>query len=347
MKTLTYLFILFGVHFGVFSQKHFQIAKPFDEQNSPPTPDYSFQKNWAAHPHHKDLADSIPENKIGLFDNQKDAKADVFFIYPTLYTQVPKNLYLWNASTDDTELNHRIDQSTIRHQASLFNGSCRVYAPRYRQAHYSVFTTTNKEASQKALNLAYEDVKIAFEHYLKTWNQGRPIVIAGHSQGTVHAKRLLKEFFDEKPLYKQLVTAYLVGIATAADSYKEIPPSILPTEVGGFVSWNTFLKNYYPPYYENGLNTAFLINPLTWTTSTAWVSRNENHGGVGPKYNIIDQPANAKIQNGILWINKPYVKGRVFLNKKIWHAADYNLFWLNTRENVALRIEQYLIKNKP
>jgi len=60
---------------------------------------------------------------------------------------------------------------------------------------------------QKNLELAYQDVKTAFEYYLKNWNQDRPIIIASHSQGSVHAQRLLKEFFEDKPLAKQLVAA--------------------------------------------------------------------------------------------------------------------------------------------
>ena len=54
-----------------------------------------------------------------------------------------------------------------------------------------------------------EDVKAAFQYYLEHYNNGRPIIIASHSQGTTHAKRLLKEFFDGTALQHQLVAAYL------------------------------------------------------------------------------------------------------------------------------------------
>lgn len=33
------------------------------------------------------------------------------------------------------------------------------------------------------LELAYEDIKCAFEYYMENYNDGRPIVVAGFSQG--------------------------------------------------------------------------------------------------------------------------------------------------------------------
>jgi hypothetical protein len=325
------------------SQNHFQISQPFSTETIPPIPAYEEIKNWAAHPFKKDMADSIPRRALkNITDAQLTAKADVFFIHPTIYTQAPNSVYAWNADVNDKSLNEKVDKSTILNQASLFNGSCRVFAPRYRQAHYAVFTTKDSIASKNALDVAYSDVKASFEYYLQNENKGRPIVIAGHSQGTVHAKRLLKEFFDNKPLQKLLVEAYLVGIATLPNEFENIKPSVEPNHFGGFVSWNTYLYDYLPPYYKNGLENAFVINPMTWTTTTEWVMKNKNSGGVGYGFKMVPNAVDAKVGKGILWIHRPYVKGRMFLKQKIWHAADYNLFWMDTRENVALRIDQYL-----
>ncbi len=46
------------------------------------------------------------------------------------------------------------------------------------------------QKSIDAFDLAYEDLKTAFENYLKHYNKGRPIIIASHSQGSLHALRL-------------------------------------------------------------------------------------------------------------------------------------------------------------
>lgn len=327
----------------IWGQKYVILSSGFDSTNVPPVPDYAIKSSWAALPDKEDAADKIPL-KANVKDNQKEAKADVFFLHPTIYTYTPKNKYLWNADINDAELNAMVDNSTILNQASAFNGSGKIYAPRYRQAHYYSFLTNNAEDKKQALDLAYLDVKTAFEYYLQHWNKGRPIIIASHSQGTVLAKRLLKEFFDGKPLQKQLVEAYLIGIATAPDTFENIKPSQSAEEIGGFVSWNTFARDYIPTYYENGLSKAVCTNPLTWKLNEDFASKDLNKGGVGLKFTFFEKAADAQVHQGLLWINKPYVKGRAFLSTKIWHRADINLFWMNIRENVALRLEQYLSK---
>lgn len=337
----SYLFLFFSLSEArLYAQKYVILNSGFDTVNVPPSPDYSLKDTWAALPDKEDAADKIPL-KSNLKDGQKEAKADVFFLHPTIYTYAPKNQYLWNADVHDEELNAMVDNSTILNQATAFNGSGKIYAPRYRQAHYYSFLTKNTEDKKQALDLAYSDIKAAFEYYLEHWNEGRPIIIASHSQGTVLAKRLLQEFFDDKPLKKQLVEAYLIGIATAPDTFKSIKPSQSAEETGGFVSWNTFARGYVPAYYADGLSSAVCTNPLSWKLNEEFVSKKENKGGVGLKFTFIKEAADAQVHQGILWINKPYVRGRAFLNTKIWHRADINLFWMNIRENVALRVEKY------
>lgn len=337
----SYLFLFLSLFEAqLYAQKYVILGSGFDAANVPPTPDYSLKDTWAALPDKEDAADKLPL-KSNLKDGQKEAKVDVFFLHPTIYTYTPKNQYLWNADVNDAELNTMVDNSTILNQATAFNGSGRIYAPRYRQAHYYSFLTKNADDKKQALDLAYSDVKSAFEYYLQHWNQGRPIIIASHSQGTVLAKRLLKEFFDGKPLQKQLIEAYLIGIATTADTFENIKPSQSAEETGGFVSWNTFARNFIPPYYKEGLDKAVCTNPLSWKLNEDFVSKRENKGGVGLKFTFIKEAADAQVHEGILWIHKPYVRGRVLLHTKIWHRADINLFWMNIRENVALRTEKY------
>jgi hypothetical protein len=67
----------------------------------PPESDYSDENNWAALPSKKDAADRVP---IGspFKDEQASAKADVFFIHPTILTYEPTNEFKWNASFSDT-----------------------------------------------------------------------------------------------------------------------------------------------------------------------------------------------------------------------------------------------------
>jgi Protein of unknown function (DUF3089) len=338
---LSIFYFLSILSIEILAQKSVVLKSNFKPQFTPPAPDYAQDNAWSALPTKSDPADRIPV-KLNVTENQANAKADVFFLHPTTFTYEPKNQYQWNADVNDVELNEKTDNSTILNQASAFNGSGKIYAPRYRQAHYYSFLTPNADDKKHALDVAYSDIKAAFEYYLKNWNQGRPIIIASHSQGTVHAKRLLKEFFDGKPLQKQLVEAYLIGIATQPDTFENIKPSQSADEVGGFVSWNTYARNYLPEYYKDGLSTAVSTNPLTWKLDEEFAPKELNKGGVGYKFTFVKQAADAQNHQGILWINKPYIRGRAFINLKIWHIADINLFWMNIRENVALRLETYL-----
>ena len=82
--------------------------------------------------------------------------------------------------------------------------------PFYRQAHYRIFVEPYAAQGKQAGVIAYQDVKKAFIHFLENFNESRPIIIASHSQGSIHGKRLLKEFFDGKPLQKKLIAAYLI-----------------------------------------------------------------------------------------------------------------------------------------
>lgn len=305
--------------------------------------DYAQKCFWAALPTEKDEADRLPL-RSDFKDGQNTAPADVFFIHPTTYTKAPDTEYPWNASIKDSTLNLFTDQSTILNQATAFNGSCRVYAPRYRQAHYYAFITPNEADKSQALAFAYADVRAAFEYYLAHYNQGRPIVIAAHSQGTLHAVRLLKEFFDQKSLGQQLVVAYLIGMPVMPGTFESIPPGTSPAQTHCFVSWRTFAKDYLPDWYHKEPATAVCTNPLSWCTDEAYISQKNNVGGVGLKFTYYPQLADAQVHEGVLWINKPYVRGRTFIKTQNWHQADINLFWGSIRTNVQLRVDTFLKK---
>ena len=155
----------------------------------PPAPDYADPVYWAALPTMKDEADLVPIP--ALKDNQSSAKADVFYLHPTMFTKgKPKKF--WNGSFSNEKLNAKTRRVSVRLQATIFNGAGKIYAPFYRQAHlysFAALRKKDKEAKKKAeaaLDLAYEDVRAAFKYYLENFNNGRPIIVAGHSQGARH-----------------------------------------------------------------------------------------------------------------------------------------------------------------
>ncbi len=231
-----------------------------------PQPDYGSLTYWAAHPNKWDPSDSVPKPYQQAY--KPDEKVDVFFVHPTTYTQnsivenLPTNEQAWNAPLDDEALNKQTDYSTILNQASAFN-VFNVYAPRYRQAHIKAFSLTDS-LSKPLFDKAYSDVAAAFDYYLQHENKGKPFIIAAHSQGTVHAARLLKEKIENTPLQKQLVAAYIIGMAVPVDYFASLEPCKKPGSTGCVLGWRTFKKGYVPENVKMETGKKLVINPLTF-----------------------------------------------------------------------------------
>jgi hypothetical protein len=303
-------------------------------------PDYSNLAYWIAHPKVADLADVVPGRKK-FKDEQTLAEADVFFVYPTIYTGAQHPDHPWFSDVNDQAFNQKIAESTIKYQASVFNGAGRIYAPLYRQAHIGVFYA-DTVFMQTALDMAYEDVKAAFVYYLAHWHNDRPLIIASHSQGTVHAARLIKEFVEGTPLQEKLVAAYIIGMPVKRTYFSNIPICDSPDDVGCWMTWNTFLSGYTPPR-QAAFDKAASVNPLSWTTDTLVADRKMNNGGILKNFKRI-HPGLCDAQNheGKLWIHKPRFFGNFLLRWKRFHVVDYNLFYVNIRENAQLRVSTYL-----
>ncbi len=310
--------------------------EPFEGFPTPTALDYSSLDNWSASPLKKDFADTIPETVGG--ESQDTAKVDVFFIHPTTYVGGKT----WNDDLKQEKYIKATDQRAIKHQASVFNHVCRVYAPRYQQMVYSGFFAKDTLSRNKALAIAYRDVRTAFRYYLQHHNQGRPFILASHSQGSLHAIRLIRDEIDGQDLQKQLVAAYLVGWPVSSDtSFAVLQPCTQSDETGCYVTWNCYLRNHYPKYYDPYFKGAHVTNPISWRSDTLLAPKSSHKGLLWANYKkIYPNLVNAQAHEGILWVSRPLF----FIRRKDYHVADYNLFWLDIRANVAERVEAYLEK---
>jgi hypothetical protein len=307
----------------------------FSHEKTPPAPDYANLKYWASHPDKKDPADSVPKGS-NLKNEQAQTEVDVFFLHPTSLTYARGN-DSWNGDVNNEKLNKKTDGGSILYQASIFNNTGRIFAPRYRQAHYDSYFSQDKNSTKQAFEVAYADVKAAFQYYLTHWNNGRPIVIATHSQGTTHGMRILKEFFDEKTLQNRLVVAYLVGIPVKKDLFKNIPLCESPEQTGCYCSWRTFKKGYEPPY-PTGENIG-IVNPISWKTDNVETAKSEHKGCVliGFKPTTANM-IGAQIHGSILWADKPEFRGSFLFRTPNYHIGDYNMFYFNVREDAKRRV---------
>lgn len=334
-----FLFFLFSSCRPPYKSYITEYKQAFPKNESSHAPDYSNLNNWAAHPWKKDPSDSVPQP---LLNESKDSLVDVFFIHPTTLTSKKLRGKTWNAAINDAALNAKTDYSSILYQASVFNGNCRVFAPRYRQAHLYSFFTKDKEQGKVALRTAYEDVKNAFEYYLKNYNNGRPVIIAGHSQGTLHAQLLLKNYFDGTELSKQLVCAYIPGLVIPKKEFVFLQPCTDSTSTGCFAGWRTYRRKYIPAYTKKEENGSWVTNPLNWSLDSLPVKRNRNKGAVLYDFNkIIPQPNGAQIHEGVLWVERPRFPGSILYFSRNYHPGDINLFYINIRRNIKQRVDSY------
>ena len=311
----------------------------FDKSPEIVKPNYSDKDSWAV------LPENIPD-EISTFNIDKNKKeADVFFIYPTLIDS--RNQREWNSDIWDEDIRNDVINRPVKYQASAWLDAGNLYVPYYRQAHIRVFNDKFRVDGDKALNLAYNDIKEAFSYYLENFNNDKPFIIASHSQGTVHAKRLIAEFIDGKELQKKLIAAYLVGIKVFEDEFKNIKPMNSANETGGFVTWNTFKFNKYPrkDNYENWFKGGVTTNPITWDDSKE--TKKDLHKGLLYRdLKIFSQNIDIKLIDGIVWSTVPNVPGKILLQTvRSYHFADINLFWVDIRENAKLRVDQWFMKN--
>lgn len=287
-------------------------------------------------------------------------QASVFFIHPTSFLDRSR----WNAPVDHAESQVRA-RLFVRHQASVFNGIGEIWAPKYRQATFGAFLTTEADA-QKALNFAYGDVVKAFDAFLIQAPKDRPVILAGHSQGSLHLTRLLRERVAGKPLARRIAAAYVVGwpISTTADlELLGLPGCETAGQPGCILSWQTFGEPADPKMvtdvYDasvapNGKPRAgspmLCVNPLTGNKGDEAPAA-ANLGTIIPNAALTagelkapGVPARCGV-NGFLLIGEdvpdlpPYV-----LPGKNYHVFDYALFWANIRADAEARLKSFLAK---
>ena len=345
--SLPYIIIVISL-FSSCSDKYQAFKNNYQFKSPHGKPDYSNLNYWAAHPWKWDPSDSVP---APLQNEPRDSMVDVFFLHPTTYTN---KMNEFNAGIDDEYINAKTDYSSILYQASVFNNQCRVFAPRYRQAHITNFFSNDKEKAAQAFELAYADVKSSFQYYLQHWNNQRPLIIASHSQGSLLAEKLLKEFFDAsttalagqassaQPLKIKLVVAYIIGWPVPKDYFTSLKMCEDSLQTGCICSWRTFRKGFVPFYLKNKPDASFATNPLTWTTGNEYASKKMNTGSVLRKFNkIYTQTTDAQVSNGLLYVSRPRFPWSFLYFSKNYHAGDINLYYMNTRKNIQQRINMF------
>ena len=193
---------------------------PFQTYAPPEEPDYNRSDSWALAGEATDPAGA----------------ADIFFIHPTTFDGGSD----WLGPIDDPESSDLLRRVMLPNYAGPFMHIGRIYAPRYRQS--SLYTQlTQRDDARDARAFVYRDVRAAFDHYLQTWDVGRPLILAGTGQGAELIDRLATDLTAEYPsLMDRLVVVYVMDAVIPAESRgpaDRLPACDRRDEAGCVVAW--------------------------------------------------------------------------------------------------------------
>lgn len=228
--------------------------------DGPKAVNYDDQSNWLCRPDHpRACASDLDATVVAAdgtlsreeFQANPDAPIDCFYVYPTVSLDETPN--------SDMEAGPE-EMSVINGQFARFGEVCRTFAPLYRQV---TLTALRAGLSGGSMNvdreLGYNDVVAAWNHYIENDNDGRGVVLIGHSQGAGVLTRLLAREIDGKPIQKQLVSALILGSSgiTVPDAQgkggtlNDIDACRSADQVGCVVQFASFRSTVPPP--ENSL----------------------------------------------------------------------------------------------
>ena len=249
-------------------------------------------------------------------------------------------------------------------QASAYEDSTNVFVPYYRQAGMPLMKKSWLETGNvyaAISGMPYDDITAALDYYFENYNEGRPFIIAGHSQGAAMTLLVLSKYFKEHPdYYKRMVAAYPIGYSVTKDYLKAYPHLKFATgenDTGVIISWNTEGKENV----EGNVKTAVLlpgamsINPLNWKLDETYAPASENLGSFvvnekgEPKIADVGADAQIVLSRGTVVTNArpdpmPEEAARItleYFGPGARHADDYTLYYSNIKDNVAKRIAAY------
>lgn len=214
-------------------------------------------------------------------------EVDTFYICATEYTQSSQEKGAPDYAPLDNE--EMLSAAPIEYatQASAFEDSTNVFVPYSRQAGLKLEAEVAKRDGNidaAISGIPYEDITAALDYYFENYNEGRPFIIAGHSQGSAMAKYVLKNYFKEhSDYYERMVAGYLIGYSVTKEDLEEYPYLKFAegeTDTGVLISWNTEGKKNVEQKAFNVpvLPNAISINPINWKRDETYAPASENLG---------------------------------------------------------------------
>ena len=295
--------------------------------------DYSDPNNWL----------SLPETA------EKDV--DVIFLYPTVYGTMAE-------ATEDMayidDMSMRIGAAlSAATQASVFGESCNLFIPCYRQFTVEALLEMDENHPELLHYCVSQDIYRMLDAYFADRNEGRPFILAGHSQGSLWLTLVLEDYMKQHPDYlENMVAAYIIGYSVTED-YLARNPHLKFAEgaedTGVIVSYNTEgpgNKDQFNCVVRPG---AISINPINWKRDETYASAEENLGSLSPEGEVGPGKADARVDvsRGVVICESvdfvPELQSAMaaHFGPESYHLQDYSLYYENLKQNVADRIAAF------
>ena len=243
-------------------------------QTGTTTIDYSDKDTWLCRPDNlnacaADLSTTVVAADGSLtqedFAHHPDVPIDCFYVYPTVSRDLTPNSDM-NAGPEE--------MNVISAQFARMGSECRLFAPLYRQVTLTALRANMAGGSQQIpadRELGYNDVVNAWNYYLNNHNQGRGVILIGHSQGSGVLARLIASEIEGKPAQQQIVSAMLLGTnvqvpknSLSGGTFKHMPLCQSGSETGCIISYASFRSDIPPPSNSLfGRGTAETVNACT------------------------------------------------------------------------------------
>ena len=282
---------------------------------------------------------------------------DTFYIYSTVYFAAnagdPDYAALDNAEMlSGVEVEHAI-------KSSVFQDATNLFIPYYRQAGMTLAGLTWKKtgAIDEAISgMPYGDITAALDYYFENCNQGRPFIIAGHSQGSAILRLVLKGYFGAHPeYYERMVAAYAIGYSITKEDLEEnrhLKFATGETDTGVIISWHAEGPRSAETDFISAamLPHGIAINPLNWKRDETYAPASMNLGSIvmdektgETEIRDIGGDAQVSLARGTVVTHARATANEMveFSGPESFHQDDYSIFYNNIRDNVAKRIAAY------
>lgn len=285
-------------------------------------------------------------------DRSMSKPVDIFYLYPTAYQRGEGE---GNYCAVDNASMIKGANGAFNRQATAFLPVGNIYAPYYRQADAAYVLTMPSFADQDEAIRAVPaaDGLAAFHYYLENFNNGRPFILAGHSQGSNVLLFILSEIKDQPDVYARMVAAYVIGFSVTQEYLAQNAPLQFAAgadDTGVIISYNTEGEGVLQsPVVRPG---ALAINPISWTREETEAPKEDNLGSITlltaavADLTPVMSLASAQVDLALGVVVCKSVDAARYslpgLPPGVYHTYDYPFYFYNIRANAQNRVDRYL-----